>query len=143
MQIVHDLSYNNFKSTVAAEQDYERSHLYGGVWSVMHDAERRLERKREKEAAKKSQTSFGSFSRAASYMDPWLDEVTPVEDPRSDAELDEAAIRSISLLGPEMDDVLFMEETPLPDPPKKRSRRRRKTKRVVAGKGIVKGGRKR
>lgn len=37
-----DLDYGNFKSMVAATQGYERAHLYGDVWSVMNDAERKL-----------------------------------------------------------------------------------------------------
>lgn len=140
VQIVHDLTYNNFKATVAAEQSHDRSHLYGGVWGVMSDAESRLERKRKKKLAKTKQSSFDGFGR--SYMDPWLyDDTTPV-DLRSNEELDRDAERSISLLGPEFDSVLFTDETPILEPAKKPRRRRRKTGRVVTRKRIVKGGRK-
>lgn len=37
-----DIDYTNFKAMVAKEQGYDRAHLYGGVWGVMNDAERKL-----------------------------------------------------------------------------------------------------
>ncbi len=37
-----DLDYGNFKSKVAQAQGYDRSHLYGEVWGVMNDSERKL-----------------------------------------------------------------------------------------------------
>lgn len=37
-----DVTYDNFKSMVAKEQGYDRSHLYGDVWGVMFGAEQKL-----------------------------------------------------------------------------------------------------
>ena len=35
-RLVSDLHYSNFKSEVAKQQGYKRSHLYHGVWDVLH-----------------------------------------------------------------------------------------------------------
>lgn len=39
-----DVDYSNFKSMIAKEQGYDRSHLYGDIWSVMFGAEQKLGR---------------------------------------------------------------------------------------------------
>lgn len=43
--MTEDIDYANFKGMVAFEQGYDRSHLYGEVWSVMFNSERRLNEK--------------------------------------------------------------------------------------------------
>lgn len=138
--IIHDLTYNNFKATVEKEQGYPRESLYASVWGVMYGAEQKLADKERKERYRReafSRQPSLDFSR--SYMDPWL---SAGFDDRTDEELDEAAEQSISLLGSEMDEVLFadLDETPLPEKP--RRRKRRKTDRIVGRKVIVKPPRK-
>jgi hypothetical protein len=144
--VVHDLTYNNFKATVEQEMGHPRESLYASVWGVMYGAEGKLADKERKErarlAALNAQPTLG-FGR--SYREPWVEGWGGWDD-RSDEELDVAAERSISLLGSEMDDVLFTDtdEIPLPEKPKgRRGRRRRKTEPVAKRKGIVKPPRKR
>jgi len=54
VQIVHDLTYSNFKDEVKHEQGKERADLYMGVWSVMYQAEQKIEEKRQKSLKAKS-----------------------------------------------------------------------------------------
>lgn len=137
--IIHDLTYNNFKSTVEKEQGYPRESLYSSVWGVMYGAEQKLADKERKERARLAAISRQpSLDFSRSYMDVWTSEGF---DDRTEEELDEAAERSISLLGAEMDDVLFdLDEAPLPS--KKSRRHRRKTQPIVGRKVIVKPPRK-
>lgn len=37
------ITYTNFKDHIKKKQGYERSSMYGSVWSVMYDAERKLD----------------------------------------------------------------------------------------------------
>lgn len=48
-----DIDYANFKSMVAKEQGYERSHLYEDVWSVMYGAEKKLAPKPKAQTSRK------------------------------------------------------------------------------------------
>lgn len=46
-----DITYENFKGMVAREQGYDRSHLYGEIWSVMFNSEQRLRKPHFKRAS--------------------------------------------------------------------------------------------
>lgn len=50
-----DIDYGNFKDKVAKTQGYDRAHLYGGVWGVMNDAERKLGARVQKAGTKGAQ----------------------------------------------------------------------------------------
>ena len=47
-RVAMDVDYTNFKSNVSRDQGYPRAKLYGQVWNVMHDAERKLQPQRPK-----------------------------------------------------------------------------------------------
>lgn len=51
VQIVSDLTYNNFKDEVTVTQGKDRHDLYSRVWGVMYQAEETLEKMREKREA--------------------------------------------------------------------------------------------
>jgi hypothetical protein len=75
VQIVHDLTYSNFKSEVVVTQGLAREQLYHEVWHVMYNAEKKLE---EKERKNKAQPSFGGYDR---FWDSWrsnLDDTGPL-----------------------------------------------------------------
>lgn len=59
VRAVLDLDYGNFKSKVAEVQGYDRAHLYGGVWSVMNDADRKLAPKPTTELGKALEKGLG------------------------------------------------------------------------------------
>jgi hypothetical protein len=63
-RIVMDLNYSNFKDEVKKEQSKERADLYMGVWSIMYQAEHKLEDKKAKASAYKSRPTL-NFERAA------------------------------------------------------------------------------
>lgn len=46
-KIVMDLTYSNFKSEVLVTQGLARERLYGRVWSVMFNAERKIEEEQD------------------------------------------------------------------------------------------------
>jgi len=106
----------------------------------MHGAEQRLEKLKEKERKRlerlEAQPDLDLFSRTS--MEPWAEGWGGWDD-RTEEQLEEDAERSISLLGSEMDGVLFADEIPVPERSKKRRERRRKVQRKV----VVKPRRKR
>jgi hypothetical protein len=112
VQIVHDITYSNFKSQVIVEQGLPREILYARVWTVMNNAETKLadiedeeERRARTWDLKKLEARYttGPFPVVVDQTQEFFDEdSTPM---------------MMSLLGdPELESVVF---------PKRRNRKRK------------------
>lgn len=130
VQIVHDLTYSNFKNEVDRVQGRSRELLYAKVWSVMNGAERKLEdeQKRLDDLARRPvQARFTDLStdRIPRYTwDDWRREDDETG-PGAGELVEEFDMMPESLLGdPELEDAVFHANEPAA---KKKARKRRRT----------------
>ena len=131
VQIVHDLTYSNFKNEVDRVQGRPRELLYAKVWSVMYGAERKLEdeqKRLDEQRRLPVQTRFTDLStdRIPRYTwDDWRREDDETGPGAGAGELvEEFDMMPESLLGdPELEDAVFHAN----EPEKKKARKRRRT----------------